>query len=295
MSTTLKIFRDQLRTRDFVISASLPLSPATTAEDVREAAAVLKPHVDAIQVGDNHDVDGHMSPLAVVSLARDAGVDSVVHLSCRDRNRIALQAEILGAAALGVTSLVLMRGGKLPGTTALARGVFQVDAKELIGLATAIGGNEKLVSPPGFTIGSRVLAFRPDKDWQATRVVDKVDAGSNFLQTQPCLNPEICREYIARLIEMQLTHRVAVIGEVPVLTKPKALKSMKEHVPGAAIPDSVVKRLAKSGSPAKEGIAIAAETIAALRDVPGVAGVNIVCDSGVQHIVEAIRKSRSMH
>lgn len=291
----MKKFRDQLRTSDFVVSASLPLAPETTARDVRDAAATLKPHVDAIQVGDNHDVDGHMSPLAVAALARDVGVDTVVHLSCRDRNRIALQAEILGAAALGVTSLVLMRGDKLPGTTALARGVFQVDAKQLIELATAIGGNAKLVSAPGFSIGSRVLAFRPDKDWQATRVADKVDAGSNFLQTQPCLNPEICHEYIARLVEMKLTHRVSVIVEVPVLTKSKALKAMKEHVPGAAIPDTVVKRLAKAGSTAREGIAIAAETIAALRKVPGVGGVNVVCDTGVQHIVEAIKKSRSIH
>lgn len=290
----MKIFRDQLRTRDFVVSASLPLTPASTARDVREAATALKLHVDAIQVGDNHDVDGHMSPLAVVSLASACGVDTVVHLSCRDRNRIALQAEILGAAALGATSLVLMRGDKMPGETAVARGVFQVDTKELIGLATSIGGNVKLVSAPGFSIGSRVLAFRPDKDWQAKRVVDKIDAGSNFLQTQPCLNPAICREYMARLIKMKLTHRISVIVEVPVLTKPKAPNAMKEQVPGAAIPDSVVKRLAQSASAAKEGITIAAEMIAALRDVPGVAGVNVVCDSGVHHIVEAIRKSRAV-
>lgn len=291
----LKRFRDQLRRRDFVISASLPLAPATTAREIRDGAAALKPHCDAIQVGDNHDVDGHMSSLAVASLARDAGVDTVVHLSCRDRNRVALQAEILGAAALGVTSLVLMRGDKLPGTTTPARGVFQVDTIELIALAAAIGGNTHLVSPPGFKIGSRVLAFRPDKDWQATRVIEKVDAGASFLQTQPCLNPDICREYIARLIEMRLTHRVSVIVEVPVLTKTKALKAMKEHVPGAAIPDTVVKRLAKAESAVKEGIAIAAETIAALRNVPGVAGVNVVCDTGVQHIAEAIKKSRSIH
>lgn len=273
----------------------MPLAPGTTARDVRDAAAVLKAHVDAIQAGDSHDFDGHMSPLAVAALARDAGVDTVVHLSCRDRNRVALQADLLGAAALGITSLVLLRGDKLPGTTAQARGVFQVDSADLIGLAAAIGANAKLVSPPGFTIGSRVLAFRPDRDWQATRVVDKVDAGSNFLQTQPCLNPDICREYVARLIEMKLTHRISVVVEVPVLTKPKALKAMKEQAPGAAIPDAVVKRLSKSGNAVKEGIAIAAETIAAVRDVPGVSGVNVVCDTGVQHIVEAIRKSRSIH
>ncbi|MDX1517626.1 MAG: methylenetetrahydrofolate reductase [Woeseiaceae bacterium] len=291
----MKKFRDQLRTSDFVVTASLPLTPETTARDVRDAAALLKAHVDALQVGDNHDVDGHMSPLAVAALARDAGLDSVMHLSCRDRNRIALQAEILGAAALGVTSLVLMRGDKLPGATALARGVFQVDARQLIELATAIGNNAKLVSPPGFSIGSRVLAFRPDKDWHATRVAEKVDAGSNFLQTQPCLNPDICHEYIARLVEMKLTHRVSIIVEVPVLTRAKALKSMKEHVPGAAIPDTVVKRLARAENTAKEGVAIAAEAIAAMRKVPGVAGVNVVCDTGVQHIVEAIRKSRAIH
>lgn len=287
----MKNFRDQLRTRDFVVTATVPMTPATTATDVRDALALLKPHIDAVQVGDNHDVDGHMSPLAVAALARNAGVDTVIHLSCRDRNRLALQAELLGAAALGVTSLVLMRGDKLPGTTALARGVFQVDAKELIGLAMSISANEKLVSPPGFSVGARVLAFRPDSDWQATRVIEKVEAGCSFLQTQPCLNPDICREYIARLVDMKLTHRVSVIVEVPVLTRPRALKAMKEHVPGAAIPDAAVKRLTKATSPAQEGIEIAAEAIAALRDVPGVAGVNIVCGTGVQHIVAAVRKS----
>ncbi|MGH8194148.1 MAG: methylenetetrahydrofolate reductase, partial [Woeseiaceae bacterium] len=107
-------FRDAVRSKDFVVTAQLPLDPASTARDVRASVDALHGIVDALQISDNHDARPHLAPLAAASLVLQSGMDALVHMSCRDRNRIALQSDLMGAAALGVTSLILTRGEKLP-------------------------------------------------------------------------------------------------------------------------------------------------------------------------------------
>lgn len=290
-------FRQALRTSDFVVTATLNLNAAVTRNRIENDLATLRNFVDAVQVGDNRNIEGHMSGLAIASIAREANVDCVVSLSCRDRNRIALQADILAAAALGVTSLVLVRGDKLPKSDQRkTRGVFDVTAVELIELARAIGNAESLVSPPGFCIGSRVVAFDPDADWQAGRIREKIEAGCDFFQTQPCLNAGACTTYLARLIKFKFLHRVSVMVEVPLLTNAAAISAIKQAVPGAAIPNAIVERIDRAKDPVTEGMEVAAEVIQVLRNTPGVAGVNITHDGDVKNIVAVIdsgRKSNS--
>lgn len=271
------------------MTATLNLNATVTRHGIENDLSTLRDAVDAVQVGDNRSIEGHMSGLAIASIAREDDIDCVVHMSCRDRNKIALQADLLGVAALGVTSLVLMRGDKLPESKRRkTRGVFDVTASELIDLARAIGNNESLVSPPGFCIGSRVIAFEPEADWQADRVREKIEAGSNFLQTQPCLNASSCAAYLARLIEFKFLHKVSVIVEVPLLTNATAIRDIKQQVPGAAIPDAIVDRISKAQDPVAEGIEVAAEVIQDLRNTPGVAGVNITHDRDAGNVVAVV-------
>lgn len=286
----MKTFRDAIGRLEFVITAGLPLRPATTSSEIEAIVEKLAPFVDAIQIADDYAAVGHMSPLAAASIVLAAGVDAIVHASSRDRNRIALVADMLGAAALGVTTLILSRGEKFTDSAIIrSKGIFEMTAVQLTDLANKIGSEASLVSDPGFRIGSLVTVFRPPEDWDAVRVSEKIDSGVKFLQTRPCLNLITLREYMQKLVERKLTHRASVVVEVPLLTSSTEAKSLKANLKGATIPAAVVQRIADADDPAREGIVICAEMISEARKIPGVSGVNIRHDGDAENIVAAIR------
>lgn len=265
------------------ITAEVPLGPATTASELREAAEVLKPAVDAVQFGDHRYTLVHMSPLAAARIALDAGLDAVVQMTCRDRNRIALQADLLGASALGITSLILARGDKIAEDSSVrAKGVFDTRLAKLIALASAA---------PSCQVGAFVTVFDPASDWEAARIDEKLDAGVGFLQTQPCLNAGVLRRYVDRLVERRITHRAPVVVEVPLLTSAQEARLVKNTVPGAPIPDAAVERIAAAGDPVTEGISVCAEMLGKLRDMPGVSGLNIHYQRDPRDAVAALRQA----
>lgn len=280
-----------MKQKDFVITAALPLQPASSASQIREDVRTLAPVVDAIQLNDDPYALGHMSPLAAASLVMQNGIDAIPHMSCRDRNRIAVQADMLGAAAMGITTLILFRGEKLADNTTLrAKGVFHLNETQLIRLAQLIGGDRQLVPDPGFNIGSCITVFKPEKHWEARRIQEKIDAGVNFLQTQPCLNAGLLRRYMRRLVERKIMHRASVLVEVPLVTSRQEAKTIKTRYKGATIPVSVAKRIVQAADPVAEGITICAEVIAELRSIPGVSGVNIRHEGAPQTTVSAIQQ-----
>ena len=288
----MRTFRDAIRQQDVVVTAELALRPATTSSEVKAAARVLAPVVDAIQIGDDRAAVGHMSALSAASLVIECGVDAIVQFCCRDRNRIALIADLLGAAALGVTTLVLNRGEKFSESAIVrSKGVFEVTAAQLIDLAHKIGSENALVAAPGFHIGSSITVFKPAEDWDAIRVSEKTESGVKFLQTQPCLNANLLRDYMQKLVERKLTHRASVMVEVPLLTSAKAVKSIKVDYKGATIPEAVAKRIASSNDPVTDGIAVCAEMMAEAVNIPGISGVNVRHDGDPETIVAAIRHS----
>ncbi|MBT8102890.1 MAG: methylenetetrahydrofolate reductase [Gammaproteobacteria bacterium] len=290
----MKRFREAIKQQDFVITAALPLTPASTAAQISAAVETLAPFVDAIQVADDRYAVGHMSPLAAASIVMQEGLDAIPHMSCRDCNRLALQADILAAAALGITTLVLLRGEKFTDVPALrAKGVFHVSETQLIQMATLVGGESGLVSTPGFHIGSVVTAFRPEKTWEAKRIQEKIDAGTKFLQTQPCLNIGLIRAYMQSLVERRVMHRASVIVEVPLLTSRQDARQLKKNYKGATIPKPAIMRIMQAADTVAEGIKICAEMIADLKALPGVAGVNIQYAGDAQNVVSAIRQSQT--
>ena len=288
---TLKTFREQLRSKDFVVTAGLRLNALSTIADIGAAVDILKAHVDAIQLGDSQS-GGHISPLVVAQEAINRGLDPVVHMSARDRNKLALQSDLLGAAAIGVSSLVLVRGRKLPAeTNAKIKDVFDSRVAELINLAHIVG-EASTDSTEGFLIGSLLTLFRPDPEWRADKPLEKVQAGAKFLQSQPCLNLRLARTYMDVLVRERVTRNASVLVEVPICTSLESARLLKENRPNAALPDSLVDRLAGSSNPVDEGIRISAEIVTGLQEIPGVAGVNITYDRDpidVLNLMDAIR------
>ncbi|MDX1516592.1 MAG: methylenetetrahydrofolate reductase [Woeseiaceae bacterium] len=288
----MKTFREQLRHADFVVTASLLLHAETSADELERQLGALNGHVDAVVAGDNSTAEGHLSPLAAATIALRHDVDCVVELSCRDRNRVALHGEVLGAAAAGVTSLLLFRGDDIPEEARkVTQGVFEMKISQLIRLARAVGDNRALMAAPGFVVGTRVRAFRPGEQWQAKRVTRKIDAGASFLVTQPCLNAESCRRYAARLVGNRVSHRASLIVEVPIITAEATVTGLLARLGGGALSKPVLRSIVDAPDPVDAGIAAAATMLADLRDMPGVAGANLRFDRKPEDVVAVIART----
>jgi methylenetetrahydrofolate reductase (NADPH) len=282
-----------MRSKDFVMTAQLPLDSAWTATDVRAAAETLCGIVDAVQIGDDAGARPHIAPLAAASLALRAGVDAILQMSCRDRNRIALQSDLMGAAALGITSVLVTRGEKLPASLKQrVQGVFDIGAQRLLATARAIAANERLIAPPGFFLGSNVTVIEPPDDWTANGIDFKAGAGIKFVQTQPCLDAELLRRYMAALVANKALERISVIVQVPLLDSPGMLHELRQGRRPLLIADATAARLEQAADPASAGETVCIEVLRRVAAIPGVAGANILyrgdC-AAVARVIEALR------
>lgn len=283
-------FRDAIRSKDFVITVEPPLHTRLTPDSLRQTFERLARLVDGVQLGDNEAAEGHMSPIAIASIALSQGVDPVVHISARDRNRIALQADILGAAALGVTSLVLKRGNKLPiALKGRVKGVFDSRTAQLLELGKRLSDTSPVVSPPGLLLGSMITVIEPEPDWPAERVKEKLESGAGFLQARSCLDLQWLTRYAAALVALRLTHRATFIAAVPLLTSALDLRWLNENLSDTVIAKELPERILGASNPRAEGIECCREMIAALRDTPGISGVNLLYRDDVADIVEVLQ------
>ena len=285
----MKTFRDALRQKDFIVTADLPMQPMTSVDDIEQSVEALSGFADALHVVDDREATGHMSSLAAAAIVIRNGCDAVLHMTSRDRNRVALQADMLGAAALGITSLVISRGEKLPREDFLrGKGVFDTQESRLMAMANRISEESSLVSPPGFVIGTYVAAFTPAADWAATRIGQSMDAGARFLQTQPCLNAKVLRYYADKLVELRLTHRASLIVDIPLLASAQVALDFKKRKPSALIPDHAKKEMAAATDELETGIGLCLAMLAEAANIPGVSGANIRFEGPVDQAVAAL-------
>ena len=285
-------FRDAIRTQKFALSADLALDRTYGAEQVKAQARVLAPAFDAVQVPDSPGGRLQMAPLAAAQILLDAGIDPVVHLTGRDRNRIALESDLLGLGVAGVTSVMLMRGEELPSDYKPAtRQVFELSGADLITVARQLGEDELVAGVPGFLIGTTTTVFNPKADWQPRALQARVDAGAHFVQTQLCFNMKALRRYMDRLVTAHLTWRCAIIVGVAVLPSALSARWLQENLRVSLLPEKVVRRLEQASDPEQEGINICAEILQKLQDIPGVSGANLMTPGDPATLVESVRKA----
>jgi methylenetetrahydrofolate reductase (NADPH) len=250
----------------------------------------LKGVVDGILLTDNQYGQVHMSTIAAASILIDYGIDPIVQLTCRNRNRIAILSDLLGASALGVSSLLLVAGERAPKEfKPRPKPVMDLGAATLIQIAATMNSDETLTQSPGFFVGGVVTPVMPKPNWEAKQLREKIDAGAQFVQTHICMDIEIMRSYLERLVESKLIQRTSVIGAVAVLESVEDERWLRENRPNVMVPDDVAERLERSGDPREEGIQICAEKIKAMREIPGIAGVNIMAARDLSTIPEVIR------
>ena len=285
----MRTFREALRSRAFTVTADLALDRSADAAAVRRQAQLLGPLVDALQVPDAHDGRLQMSGQAAAAILLGEGVDPLVHLTGRDRNRIALENDLLGLGVLGVTSLLLTRGEELPkGYRPPTRQVLELSGADLVTTAVQLGEDESIPGVPGFCVGTAATVFAPKAGWAPQALLARVDAGVAFVQTQVCFNMKALRRYMEHLVAARLTWRCAVIVTLAVLPDLAAAQKLRQQLHGAAVPQKLLQRMAGAADPGQEGVRICVERIHRLREVPGVSGVNLVTPGSPERLAETL-------
>ena len=292
MEIRLKTFKDAVRNKDFAISAEIYMQPNTDVNSLRVQADTLRDYVDGILLTDNQFGQLHMSPIAAASVLLQHEVDPIVQLTSRNRNRIALISDLLGAGALGVSSLLLIAGERAPkAMVPRPKPVLDLTAVDLIRAANTVKEDEQLTENPDFFIGGIVTPVMPKKDWKAKQMREKIDAGAQFIQTHICMDIDLLRQYCRYLVENKLTQRTSVIGAVAVLSSVEDAQWLREHRPNVMLAADIVERLESADDPRAEGIRICGETIRAMSEIPGIEGVNVMAVRDLSIIPEAIRAS----
>lgn len=285
----MRNFRDAARNKDFVLSTELFLRPESSSATIAEQVRSVKNHVDGILVTDNQDGRIHLDPLAAAALVRQHGGDPIMQLACRNRNRIALLGELLGAAALNVSSLMLIRGNRVPeGFQPRPKAVFDVDAAELIAMANTFKADEELPSPPDFFVGSVVTPHAPAPGWQPEKLMRKADAGVQFVITQLCMDIPQLREYMKHLVAAGMPRRLSVFITLAIPATADDARHLVASRPQNQIPDEIIARLDAASDPEQEAIAVCAEMLRELAEIPGVGGAHLVATRNLASVNAAI-------
>jgi methylenetetrahydrofolate reductase (NADPH) len=293
--------QDKLRQRRFVITAEVTPPVSADRGELMAKALPLKGLADAVNITDGAGARAHLGAVTAAALLVQAGIEPVLQLTCRDRNRIALQSDLLAAAASGVRNLLMLRGDDpSAGDQPDAKPVFDLDARQLLETArrlrdtNELPNGKKVTGRADFFLGGADNPIDPPPGWQPKSLQAKIDAGAQFVQTQFCMDAGVVRRYMARLAEHGLADKVSfLIGVVP-LRSAKSARWIKEKLFGAVIPDAIVARMEVAADPAAEGRAICIEMVRELSAVPQVAGVHIMApgnDAAVPNIIRAAREN----
>jgi len=289
-----------LRSGRFAVTAELNPPDSADAQEVYDAAVTLAAVCDAINATDASGANCHMSSVAICALLTRAGYSPVFQVSCRDRNRIAIQGDLLGAAAMGVCNVLCLTGDDVTnGDQPEAKRVFDFDSIQLLRTARIMRdegvflSGRKLTTPPRLFLGAAENPFAPPYDWRPLRLAKKVEAGADFIQTQYCFDVPRLEAFMRRVRELGLHERVFILVGVGPLRGEKAAEFMRSKVPGVYIPDEVVARLrgAPKGKQRDEGKRICVEIIQQVRAIPGVAGVHVMAYRQEELVAEIIEEA----
>lgn len=267
-------------------------------EVIRKKGESLKGVVDAVNVTDNQTSVVRMSSIASCVILKEMGFDPIVQMTTRDRNRIALQSDILGAGALGLNNILCLSGDHQRfGDHPSAKNVYDIDSVQLIQTVRRMRDEGKFINgqeikpPPKFFIGAAENPFADPFEIRVPRLAKKVAAGVDFIQTQCIYNLEKFRLWMKGVVDRGLHEKVKILAGVTPMKTVGMARYMKTSVPGMDVPDAIIERLkgAPKGKVGEEGIKICIETIQELKEIEGVAGVHIMAiewEEKVREIVE---------
>ena len=286
----------RLNAGDFVVTAEITPPVSTDPAEFLSRALPLKGLVTAVNVTDGAGAKVHLSSLAAAHFLVQNGIEPIFQMTCRDRNRLALQGDILGAVSLGIRNLLVLAGDDpKAGDQPDAKPVFDLDSRGLISMAHRMRTEQKL--PSGTPIAGKVnlvlgaadVPVDPPPEWDPKGLRAKLAAGADFVQTQFCMDIGVVQRYAARLLELGV--RLPILIGVAPIPSARSARWMREKLFGTLIPEAIIDRLEKAADPKREGRRICVEVLQQLAETSGVAGAHVMAPMNFAEIPAAIEES----
>jgi len=285
----------------FAVTAEAGPPKGTSTEAVKKKGELLRRCCDAVNVTDNQTAIVRMSSLAGCLLLKQQGIEPVMQMVVRDRNRLALQSDVLGAVALGINNILCLSGdhqkfGNHPG----AKGVFDIDSIQLIQTLKIMRDDKKFISGEDVSgevpvfIGAAANPFADPFEYRVSRLAKKVKAGADFIQTQAVYDVPRFAKWMEMLTEKGLDKQVHILAGVIPIRSAGMARYMRDYVPGVTVPDEIVTRMEKSENPKEEGVRIILGIIEQLKDMPGVHGIHIMAVGWEDIVPDIVEKSGLM-
>ena len=291
-------FEARLKSGRFVVTAELSPPVSTDPAEFIARALPLRGRATAVNVTDGAGAKAHLSSMVAAHFLIQNGVEPILQITCRDRNRIALQSDLLGAMALGVRNILMLRGDDpAAGDQPEAKAVFDLDTQAL--LATAHRMRSQHTLPPGtgikgpvrLVLGAADSPVDPPADWNPAGLRAKLEAGADFIQTQFCMDMKIVRRYAARLLDLGIAQKLPILIGVAPIPSVRSARWMKEKLFGTILPEEIVERIEKARDPRHEGKIICIEMLQQLAGMPGIAGAHIMSPQNPSAVPEVIAES----
>jgi methylenetetrahydrofolate reductase (NADPH) len=291
-------FEELLRSGQFAVTAEINPPDSADPEDACAIAKQLEPVSDALNVTDSAGAYCHMSSFGASALFTQAGYEVISQMTCRDRNRIAIQGDILGASAIGIKNLLCLTGDDVViGDQPQAKRVFDFDSIQLLRTAKTMRdesiflSGRKLTSPPKLFLGAAANPFAAPYNFRPERLAKKVHAGANFIQTQFCFDIERLKIYMESVRDLGLHEKCFILIGVGPLRSVRSAEFLRSKIPGVVIPDAIMNRLRKvpQSKQREEGKQICLEIIQQIMEIKGIAGIHIMAykqEEAVGEIVE---------
>jgi methylenetetrahydrofolate reductase (NADPH) len=296
----ISILKSVLEKGEFAVTAECGPPKGADPESVLKKAEILRGKIDSINVTDNQTAIVRMSSLAACSLIKSAGMDPVLQMVVRDRNRIALQSDILGASAMGIRNVLCLSGDHQKfGNQPQAAGVFDLDSIQLIKTVKdmrdegKIIGGEPLTKAPDMFIGAAANPFADPLAFRVVRLAKKIAAGADFIQTQCIYNMDRFKTWMEMVRDRGLDEKCYILGGVTPIKSPGMAKYMKNNVAGMDVPDELIKRMQGVSKEKwkEEGIKICVETVEELKSMKGISGVHIMAIEWEEAVGEIAEKA----
>jgi len=295
---SIKTLEQTLKANEFAITAEIPAPISASASEMEEKIDLLTGHVHAINVTDNPGATAHMSSLAGCTIVRNKGIDPIFQVTCRDRNRLAIQSDLMGASALGINNVLTLAGDPVKnGDQPDAKAVFDVNSKKILSIMQSMNdlgetmSGRELQTKSNFFPGGAAIIHEPENNWDPVALKDKVAQGAKFIQTQFCYDVDLLRDYMKHIVDAGLSEKLFFIVGIGPLRSDKSAKWMRDKLFGTVIPDNIVQRMERSENQIEEGTAICAELINQFEEIDGVHGAHLMAPRNLSAIAPTVKKA----
>jgi len=274
--------KEKIESNRFILCGEIGPPQSCNGDVIRAKSRHFKGYVDAVNITDNQTAIVRLSSIASAKILLEEGVEPIMQVTCRDRNRLAIQSDLLGAAALGIQNVLCLTGDHQSiGDQPEAKGVFDLDSIQLIATVAEMNrgfllSGFEMKKKPEFLIGAAANPFAEPFEARLIRLYNKVKAGAHFIQTQPVFDLEIFSRWMEKIVEMGLDKKTAILAGVMPIRSVKTLLWMKNEVPGVKINEMYIERMKHAENPEEEGIKITIEIIDVLKNIKGIRGIHLL-------------------